>query len=195
MSASAWPPTAGEWGALLLASTIPVRELARAQVPDRAGHVPLAARGPGRLRRHGHEPARSRMEQAPASASPDRRYDGTCASCCSGSRPTSPVGPPARRSRPSKRLRSATGCWHASSLGSRARLCSKLTSDVCVPSSCRHSTGFSRRPGRDFRHGLHPMACERRLGAARSDDRDSGHGNYRSYGAHKDDAAITTIPG
>jgi hypothetical protein len=37
MTAAGGPPTAGEWGALLSAPTIPVRELARAQVPDEPG--------------------------------------------------------------------------------------------------------------------------------------------------------------
>ena len=37
MTPAGGPPTAGEWGALLSASTIPVRELARAQVPDGPG--------------------------------------------------------------------------------------------------------------------------------------------------------------
>ncbi|MCA0180420.1 MAG: hypothetical protein LCH77_12680 [Actinobacteria bacterium] len=37
MTSAGGPPTAGEWGALLSAPTIPVRELARAQVPDEPG--------------------------------------------------------------------------------------------------------------------------------------------------------------
>ena len=37
MTPAGGPPTAGEWGALLSAPTIPVRELARAQVPDEPG--------------------------------------------------------------------------------------------------------------------------------------------------------------
>jgi hypothetical protein len=37
MTPACGPPTAGEWGALLSAPTIPVRELARAQVPDEPG--------------------------------------------------------------------------------------------------------------------------------------------------------------
>ena len=37
MTPAGGPPIAGEWGALLSAPTIPVRELARAQVPDEPG--------------------------------------------------------------------------------------------------------------------------------------------------------------
>jgi len=37
MTSAGGPPTAGEWGALLSAPTIPVRELARAHVPDEPG--------------------------------------------------------------------------------------------------------------------------------------------------------------
>ncbi len=37
MTSDGEPPTVGEWGALLSAPTIPVRELARAQVPDEPG--------------------------------------------------------------------------------------------------------------------------------------------------------------
>lgn len=37
MTSAGGPPAAGEWGALLSAPTIPVRELARAQVPDEPG--------------------------------------------------------------------------------------------------------------------------------------------------------------
>lgn len=37
MTSDGEPPTAGEWGTLLSAPTIPVRELARAQVPDEPG--------------------------------------------------------------------------------------------------------------------------------------------------------------
>ena len=37
MTSAGGPPTAGEWGALLSAPTIPVRELARAQAPDEPG--------------------------------------------------------------------------------------------------------------------------------------------------------------
>lgn len=37
MTSAGGPPTAGEWGALLSAPTIPVRELARARVPDEPG--------------------------------------------------------------------------------------------------------------------------------------------------------------
>ena len=37
MTSASGPPTAEEWGALLSAPTIPVRELARAQVPDEPG--------------------------------------------------------------------------------------------------------------------------------------------------------------
>ena len=37
MTSAGGPPTAGEWGALLSAPTIPERELARAQVPDEPG--------------------------------------------------------------------------------------------------------------------------------------------------------------
>ena len=37
MKSAGGPPTAGEWGTLLSARTIPVRELSRAQVPDEPG--------------------------------------------------------------------------------------------------------------------------------------------------------------
>lgn len=37
MSSDGEPSIVGEWGALRSASTIPVRELARAQVPDEPG--------------------------------------------------------------------------------------------------------------------------------------------------------------
>ena len=37
MTSAGRPPTAGEWGTLLSAPTISVRELARAQVPDEPG--------------------------------------------------------------------------------------------------------------------------------------------------------------
>jgi len=37
MTSDGEPPTAGEWGTLLSAPTIPVRELAGAQVPDEPG--------------------------------------------------------------------------------------------------------------------------------------------------------------
>ena len=37
MTSVGGPPTTGEWGALLSAPTIPVRELVRAQVPDEPG--------------------------------------------------------------------------------------------------------------------------------------------------------------
>ena len=37
MTSDGEPPIVGEWGTLLSASTIPVRELARAQVPDEPG--------------------------------------------------------------------------------------------------------------------------------------------------------------
>ena len=37
MTSAGGPPATGEWGALLSAPTIPVRELARAQVPDEPG--------------------------------------------------------------------------------------------------------------------------------------------------------------
>lgn len=37
MTSAGGPPIAGEWGALLSAPTIPVRELERAQVPDEPG--------------------------------------------------------------------------------------------------------------------------------------------------------------
>lgn len=94
MKSAGEPPSAGEWVALLSASTIPVRELERAQVPDEPGvylwrhegqavYVGIASSLRGRA-----GPSTS----ASASASPDPRYDGTCASCYSGFRRTSLAG-------------------------------------------------------------------------------------------------------